>query len=87
MGCNASDDGDDQFEVFHPEVLQNTHKHYTSVINKFYSYTMVYMSGRHVSTYSIILRPSKKTDPRVVLSWVCFLGGPEDDRLGRNMSP
>jgi len=20
-------------------------------------------------------------------SWICFLGGPEEDRLGRNMSP
>jgi len=27
---------------------------------------MVYMSGRHVSTQQVILRPSKKTDPRVV---------------------
>ena len=24
------------------------------------------MSERHVSTYSVILKPSKKTDPRVV---------------------
>ena len=29
--------------------------------------TLVYTSGRHISTYSVILRPSKKTDPRVLL--------------------
>jgi hypothetical protein len=50
MGCNANDDGDDQFGVFHPEVLQYPHKYYTSV-NKTTRilYTMAYMSGRHVS--------------------------------------
>jgi len=44
--------------------------------------------------YKIILRPSKKTDPRVVYvslhcgipnetnnSWICLLGGPEDDLI------
>ena len=50
-------------------------------------------------TYKVILRPSKKTEPRVVYisllcgipdvytffqrnvynSWICLLGGPEDD--------
>jgi len=30
----------------------------------FVLYTMVYMSGRHVLTWSVILRPSTKTDPR-----------------------
>ena len=39
------------FEVFHPEVLQHTNKYYKSVINTtFILYTIVYMSGRHVST-------------------------------------
>ena len=28
--------------------------------------------------YSVILGPSKKTDPR---SWICLLGGPEDDLI------
>ena len=40
--------------------------------------------------YKVILRPSKKTDPRVVYvllhcginnSWSCLLGGPEDDLI------
>jgi len=56
----------------------------------FILYTLVYMSGRHVSTYSVILRPSKETDPRddhMNISWFCLLGGPENDRLSRNMSP
>ena len=40
-----------KFVVFHPEVLQHTNKYYTSVNNTtFILYTMVYMSGRHVST-------------------------------------
>ena len=30
-------------------------------------------------TYKVILRPSKKTDPRIV--WICLLGGPEDDLI------
>ena len=36
-------------------------------------YTMVYMSGRHVSTQQVILRPSKKTDPRIV-QFSCIVG-------------
>jgi len=40
-----------KFEVFQPEVLQYTNKYYTSVIDTtFILYTMVYMSGRLVST-------------------------------------
>ena len=40
-----------KLEVFHPEVLQYTNKYYTSVNNRtFILCTIVYMSGRHVST-------------------------------------
>jgi len=32
----------------------------------FILYTMIYMSGRHVSTLSVIIRPSKKPNPKEV---------------------
>ena len=34
--------------------------------------------------YKVILRPSKKTNPRVMFinnSWTCLLGGSEDDLI------
>ena len=31
--------------------------------------------------YKVILRPSKKADPRVNSSWICLLGGLEDDLI------
>ena len=53
-----------EFEVFHPEVLKYKN---TSVINTTFNiYTIVNLSGRHVSTSLVIFRPSKKTDPRAV---------------------
>ena len=30
--------------------------------------------------YKVVLRPSKKTDPREN-SWICLLGGPEDNLI------
>jgi len=38
-------------KVFHPQELQHTNKYYTSVYKTtFILYTLVYMSGRRVST-------------------------------------
>ena len=39
-----------EFEVFHSEVLQYTNITRQSINTKFILYTMVHMSGRHVST-------------------------------------
>ena len=44
-----------------------------STTQHLFLYTMVYMSGQHVSTQQVILRPSKKTDPRVV-QFPCIVG-------------
>ena len=52
----------------------NKNKCHTSVDNTtFILYTMVYMSGRHVSTQSVIIRPSKKADPRFI-QFFCIVG-------------
>ena len=48
-------------------VRNDTNKYCVSVsTTNFIFCAVVYMSGRHVSTYSVILRPSKKTDPKTV---------------------
>jgi len=49
-----------------------------SVVNRtFYLYTMVYMSGPHVSTQSVILSPSKNTDLSVVQVFFFALWDPK----------
>jgi len=63
--------------VGHPQARQeNRSKSYGS--KSVYNFASVTESCEHLESHNV---------DKLNNSWICFLGGPEDDRLGRNMSP
>ena len=86
-------------KAFHPEVL---YKHNTSVSNTPFMFIYNGMCVR-ATCFDLVGHPQallgNRSNSLVFLhcgipnagklnnSWICFLGGPEDDLLGRNMSP
>ena len=80
-------------EVFHPEVLQHTNKYFTPVINTAFSfiYNAIYVRA---TCFDLVGHPQALQEKQIqeLFSFLhcgipnVFLGGPEDDLLGRNVS-